>query len=63
MRVWLAAAASFTVITFAAEWTGLAATTNLVRAAAALPLGGVAGWCFVRMLRAEERPTTCVMIS
>jgi uncharacterized membrane protein len=61
-RAILAAAASLTVLSFVAEWTGAAATTNLVRALAALPLGGAAGWCFVRMLREEGRPTTCAMI-
>lgn len=61
-RAVLAAAAALTILTFAAEWTGLATTSNLVRAAAALPLGGVAGWCFVRMLREEGRTTTCAMI-
>jgi hypothetical protein len=29
--------------------------SNLVRAVAALPLGGVAAWLFVRMLRYDSR--------
>jgi uncharacterized membrane protein len=43
-----------TVATLAIEWSGLGAPSNLVRAGAALPLGAVAGWLFVRMLRSES---------
>jgi uncharacterized membrane protein len=55
-RAILAAAALPTILTFIAEWAGLAATSNAMRAAAALPLGAAAGWCFVRMLREHEQP-------
>ncbi|MGH9370554.1 MAG: DUF2085 domain-containing protein [Vicinamibacterales bacterium] len=51
-RALLIAAAIPTAITVAAEWAGLAAPSNFVRALAALPLGGAAGWLFVRLLRA-----------
>lgn len=37
------------------EWTGLAAGSNPMRAASALPAGGVVGWLLVRMLRGEAR--------
>ena len=43
-----------TAVTWAAEFAGLAAFSNLTRAAAALPLGGVAGWLFVQMLRYDS---------
>jgi len=52
-----------TILTVAAEWLGLAGSSNVVRALAALPLGGAAGWLFVRMLRAESAPSTCAMIA
>jgi uncharacterized membrane protein len=44
-----------TAFTVAIEWAAFAAPTNLLRAAAALPLGAAAGWLFVRMLRAESQ--------
>jgi uncharacterized membrane protein len=53
VRLLFAAAAAPTVATVAFEWLGLAAPSNLARAAAALPLGAAAGWIFVRMLLAE----------
>jgi len=62
-RVLLALAALPTGITFAAEVAGFGLPSNAVRAIAALPLGGAAGWLFVRMLRAESAETTCAMIS
>lgn len=52
-----------TVATVVAEWLGVAGSSNPVRALAALPLGAVAGWLFVRLLREEDRPTTCAMIA
>jgi uncharacterized membrane protein len=62
-RMILVVAALPTFVTMAAEWTGLAAGSNAVRAAAALPLGGAAGWLLVRMLRAENAASACIMIS
>jgi uncharacterized membrane protein len=50
VRLALALAAAPTAITVAAEWLGLASPSNVLRALAALPLGAVAGWVFVRML-------------
>ncbi len=44
-----------TAATVALEWFGLVSPSNLARALAALPLGAVAGWVFVRMLLAEAR--------
>ena len=52
-----------TAVTFAMEWLGIANPGNVVRAAAALPLGGAAGWLFVRLLRVEEQPGTCAIIT
>lgn len=52
-RVLLATAAFPTAATIAAEWSGAVAITNVARAVAALPLGAVAGWIFVRGLRSE----------
>jgi uncharacterized membrane protein len=60
-RAAILVAAAPTLATFAAEWAGLAEPGNLLRAVAALPLGAVCGWVFVRMLRAEAAP--CVIIS
>ena len=50
-------------MTLAIEWTGAANPGNAVRATAALPLGAVAGWLFVRLLRVEEPPGTCAIIT
>ena len=50
-RLVLAIAAVPTAATWAAEIAGLAAFSNLARALAALPLGLVAGWLCVQMLR------------
>jgi uncharacterized membrane protein len=44
-----------TALTVGMELAGLWHTTNIVRALSALPLGGAAGWIFVRTLRAEAR--------
>ncbi len=52
-RALLVTTAIPTAITVAAEWAGVAAPSNLIRAAAAVPLGGAVGWLFVRLLRAE----------
>ena len=62
-RTALFAAAAPTALTVLLEWTGAAAPSNFIRAVAALPLGGLAGWLFVRMLRAESSPTTCATIA
>lgn len=52
-----------TAATVAVEWTGAAHPGNVLRAAAALPLGAVAGWLLVRLLRVEEQPGTCAIIT
>jgi uncharacterized membrane protein len=52
-----------TAATFAIEWSGAGNPGNALRASAALPLGAVAGWLFVRMLRVEEPPGTCAIIT
>ena len=52
-----------TAITLAVEWSGAANPGNVLRAASALPLGAVAGWLFVRLLRVEEQPGTCAIIT
>jgi uncharacterized membrane protein len=52
-RIVLALAAVPTFLTLAIEWTGLAPTTPMLRALAALPLGWCAAWIIVRMLRRE----------
>jgi len=62
-RAVLVLAALPTLATLAIEWAGLIDPGNVLRAAAAVPLGGVAGWVFVRLLRAEEQPGTCVIIT
>jgi hypothetical protein len=62
-RALLAAAALPTAVTLIVEGAGLSAPTNLVRAGAGLPLGAAAGWLFVRLLRVESAPSTCVIIS
>jgi uncharacterized membrane protein len=53
-RAVLVAAAIPTAVTVALELAGLAHPSNVVRALSALPLGGAAGWVFVRLLRADE---------
>lgn len=50
-RLVLAMAAMPTAITWSSEAAGLSAFSNVSRAMAALPLGAVAGWVFVQMLR------------
>lgn len=62
-RAAVLAAALPTVITLAVEWAGIRDPGNVGRALAAVPLGAVSGWVFVRMLRAEAAPNTCAMIS
>jgi uncharacterized membrane protein len=57
-RLLFALAAAPTVATVALEWLGLISPANLTRAVASLPLGGAAGFLFVRMLLAEARPRT-----
>ena len=54
-RLVFAAAAAPTIVTVGLEWLGLAYPSNAVRAMASLPLGGAAGWVFVRMLLVEGR--------
>jgi uncharacterized membrane protein len=54
-RTVLAWAAAPTLLTWGTEVAGLASFSNLVRAVAALPLGLVAGWLFVQMLRYDSR--------
>ena len=44
-----------TAITFVLEVAGVVPFSNPARAIAALPLGAVAGWLFVRMLRYDSR--------
>jgi uncharacterized membrane protein len=62
-RALLIVAALPTVATLVIEWSGLADPGNIVRAASAVPLGGVAAWLFVRLLRVEEQPGTCAIIT
>ena len=63
VRLFLAVAAVPTAVTLAGEWLGLMQPGNGMRAAAALSLGATAGWVVVRLLRVEERPSTCAIIS
>ncbi len=51
----LLAAAAPTAITFLLDVTGVMRFSNVARAVAALPLGAVAGWLFVQMLRYDSR--------
>ncbi len=53
-RTILGLAAAPTALTWGAEVAGLAAFSNLARAMAALPLGLVAGWLFVQLLRYDS---------
>jgi uncharacterized membrane protein len=52
----LAIAAAPTALAWGLEWIGLWQPGNVVRAAAALPLGAAAGWMFVTALLGEARP-------
>lgn len=52
-----------TAITIAVEVSGAANPGNVLRATSALPFGAVAGWLFVRLLRVEEQPGTCAIIT
>ena len=54
-RTVLALAAAPTVVTWILEHVAGVPFSNLSRALAALPLGGVAGWLFVSMLRYDSR--------
>ena len=54
-RAALALAALPTVLTWTLEHLGGVPFSNASRAIAALPLGGIAGWLFVRMLRYDSR--------
>jgi uncharacterized membrane protein len=49
------AAAAPTAITWTLEFAGVMAFSNIARALAALPLGLVAGWVFVQMLRYDAQ--------
>ena len=51
----LMVAALPTAFTFVLEVAGVVPFSNAARAIAALPLGAVAGWLFVRMLRYDSR--------
>ena len=62
-RALLATAAIPTILTLVLELSGAAAPGNVARSLSALPLGAAAGWVFVRLLREEELPDTCAMIS
>ena len=44
-----------TAMTFVLELAGVMPFSNKARAIAALPLGAVVGWLFVRMLRYDSR--------
>ena len=50
-RVTLVIAAVPTAVTWVLEAGGIMGFSNMTRAVAALPLGAVAGWVFVQMLR------------
>jgi uncharacterized membrane protein len=52
-RLFFVLAAVPTAVTFLLEFTGVAASSSAIRALAAVPLGLVAGWLFVRSLRDE----------
>ena len=54
--VLLALSALPTAITFALEFAGILHFSNIVRAVAALPLGIVAGYVFVALLREVREP-------
>jgi len=62
-RLIVVSAALPTAVSVGAEWLGFAGSSNLTRALAALPLGGAAGWLFVRMLRVEGAQPPCAMIA
>ena len=62
-RRFVVLAAVPTAVTLAIEWSGAGNPGNVLRATSALPLGGVAGWLFVRMLRVEVQPGTCAIIT
>lgn len=62
VKAMLAVAALPTLLTVAIEWAGVASPSNVLRAAAALPLGVAAGWILIRLLRAESSPGACAMI-
>jgi uncharacterized membrane protein len=52
-----------TATTLAIEWSGIANPGNVLRAMAAVPLGAIAGWLFVRLLLVEGQPDTCAIIN
>jgi uncharacterized membrane protein len=52
-RLLLMMAAGPMAVSVGLEWAGLVAGSNLLRAASALPAGGVAGWLALRLLRSE----------
>lgn len=45
-----------TAATIPIEWLGISPLSNVIRTAAAWPLGAAAGWTFVRALREEAGP-------
>jgi uncharacterized membrane protein len=57
-RALIALASVPTILTLGLEVMAVAHPSNAVRAIAAVPLGGVAGWVFVRSLRAEGTAAT-----
>jgi hypothetical protein len=63
IRTILLASALPTVATVVLEMGGTMDPGNAGRALAGLPLGGAAGWLFVRMLREEVPPGAYAMIS
>ncbi|MEZ5317638.1 MAG: DUF2085 domain-containing protein [Vicinamibacterales bacterium] len=53
---WLALAAVPTAATLGLEWGGLVAVSNVMRLAAALPLGAALAWVIVRVAAGPSRP-------
>ena len=54
-RMWLGAAAIPTLVTVGLELAGMAYPSNMVRMLSALPLGAVAAWLVVGVLRGTPR--------
>jgi hypothetical protein len=54
-RALLFAASVPTVFTWSVEWAGLMPISNATRAVAALPLGAIAAWVIVQMLRYDAQ--------
>jgi uncharacterized membrane protein len=55
LRMLLAVGTLPLALSVALGWAGLVTGSNLMRAASALPAGGLAGWVIVRMLRSEAQ--------